>query len=125
MEKNATDSYSYKQDKHTLSSSFTPSSVPFYSQTVFFSASISLYSTTKPSKILSFSIKSSSLFTSCVDLSNKLDKNSKLNSNKWKHYIDNNLYLYYRSKEYKVDEYPKKQSIWVYLAIVTEYYELP
>ena len=133
MEKDATDSYSCKQDKYApfsffTSSSvlfFTSSSVLFYSQTAFFSAPVSLYPIIKPSKISFFFIKSSSLSTSCVDLSNKLDKNSKLNSNKWKHYIDNNLYLYCRSKEYKVDKYSKKQSIWAYLAIVTEYHELP
>jgi len=62
MEKDATDSYSCKQDKYApfsffTSSSvlfFTSSSVLFYSQTAFFSASVSLYSIIKPSKISFF-----------------------------------------------------------------------
>jgi len=54
MEKDATDSYSCKQDKYAPFSFFTSSSVLFYSQTAFFSASVSLYSIIKPSKISFF-----------------------------------------------------------------------
>ena len=46
-----------------------------------------------------------------VDLSFKLASNSKLNSNKYKKYLKNNLCLYYGARDYKLDSYPKKQTM--------------
>ena len=120
MEKNVTDSYSCKQSKHALSSFFAPSSVLFCPHTIFSSTPVFLCPTAKSSKISFFPTKFPSLSIPYVDLSNKLDKDSKLNSNKQKHYINNNLYIYYRSKEPKVDRYPRKQSVWACLATVAE-----
>ena len=120
MEKNVTDSYSCKQDKHALSLFFVPSSILSYSYTIFSSTPVFLCSTAKSSKIPFFPTKSSFLSISHVDLSDKLGKDSKLNSNKQKHHINNNLYIYYRSKKPKVDRYPRKQPVWAYLATVAE-----
>ena len=38
-------------------------------------------------------------------------KNNKLTSNECKKYLKNNLYLYYRARNYKLDFYLKKQTI--------------
>ena len=46
-----------------------------------------------------------------MNLSSKLANNSKLTSNKCKKYLKNNLYLYYSARNYKLDFYPKKQTI--------------
>jgi len=46
-----------------------------------------------------------------VDLSFKLASNSKLTSNKYKKHLKNNLYLYYRAKDYKLDFCPEKQTM--------------
>ena len=46
-----------------------------------------------------------------MNLSSKLANNSKLTSNKYKKYLKNNLYLYYSARNYKLDFYPKKQTI--------------
>ena len=114
------DSYSCKQSKHALSLSSTLSSAPSYSQTTFFSILVFSCSTTKPSKTPSFSTKFPSLSTSHIDLSNKLGKDGKLNGNEQKHCINNNLCLYCRLKEHKVNGCLRKQSIQVHLAIVAK-----
>jgi len=49
--------------------------------------------------------------TPCVDLSNKLGRDGKLNGNECKHRINNNLCLYCRLKDHKVEGYPRKQLI--------------
>jgi len=68
-----------------------------------------------------FSIaKSPSLSTLHVDLSNKLGRDGKLNSNEHKHRIDNNLCLYYRSKDHKVDGYFRKQLVRAQLTALKE-----
>ena len=38
-------------------------------------------------------------------------KNNKLTSNECKKYLKNNLYLYYRARNYKLNFYLKKQTI--------------
>ena len=43
-----------------------------------------------------------------VDLSSKLASNSKLTSDKYKKYLENNLYLYCGVEDHKLDSYPKK-----------------
>ena len=45
-----------------------------------------------------------------VDLFSKLASNSKLTSNKYKKYLENNLYLYCSTGDYKLDSYSKKQT---------------
>ena len=46
-----------------------------------------------------------------VNLSSKLANNSKLTSNKYKKYLENNLCLYCSTKDYKPDSCLKKQNI--------------
>ena len=46
-----------------------------------------------------------------VDLSSKLDSNGKLTSNKCKKYLENNLCLYCRARDYKLDFCSKKQTM--------------
>ena len=46
-----------------------------------------------------------------VDLSSKLASNGKLTSDKYKKHLKNNLYLYYHTKDYKLDFCPKKQTM--------------
>jgi len=74
----------------------------------------------KPPRSLSSIAKSLSLFTPCVDLSDKLGRDSKLNDNECKRHIDNNLYLYYRSKDHKVDGCPRKQLVRARLTTLEE-----
>ena len=46
-----------------------------------------------------------------MNLSSKLASNSKLTSDKHKKPLENNLYLYYGVEDYKLDFYPKKQTM--------------
>ena len=46
-----------------------------------------------------------------VDLSSKLASNGKLTSDKCKKHLKNNLCLYCGAGDYKLDSYPKKQTI--------------
>ena len=55
-----------------------------------------------------------------VDLSNKLGRDGKLNSNECKRRINNNLCLYYRSKDHKVDGCPRKQPVRARLTTLEE-----
>ena len=64
--------------------------------------------------------KSLSPSTPRVDFSDKLGRDSKLNDNEHKCYIDNNLYLYYRSKDHKVDGCPRKQPVRARLTTLEE-----
>ena len=48
--------------------------------------------------------------TPWVDLSSKLTSNGKLTSDKRKKYLENNLYLYYSTRDYKLDSCFKKQT---------------
>jgi len=62
----------------------------------------------KTPRSLSSIAKLPSLFTPRVNLSDKLDKDGKLSGNEHKYCINNNLCLYYGSKDHKVDRCPKK-----------------
>ena len=46
-----------------------------------------------------------------IDLFSKLANNNKLTSDEHKKYLENNIYLYCSTKDYKLDFYPKKQII--------------
>jgi len=48
--------------------------------------------------------------TPWVDLSSKLANNGKLTSDKHKKHLENNLYLYCGTGDYKLDSCPKKQT---------------
>jgi len=74
----------------------------------------------KPPRSSSSITKSPSLSTPCVDLSDKLGRDSKLNGNERKCCIDNNLCLYYGSKDHKVDGCPRKQLIRAQLTTLEE-----
>ena len=111
-EKEAADSYHQKQGRIAQYSASSQSSTLSCPQS----------STTPPQTALSWSsqklsrrpssiIKSPSLSTPRVDLSNKLGRDGKLNGNERKCRINNNLCLYCRSKDHKVDGYPRKQPV--------------
>ena len=70
-------------------------------------------------------LQSPSLSTPCVDLFNKLDRDSKLNGNEHKYCIDNNLCLYCGSKDHKVNGCPRKQPSRVRLTTLEEQETLP
>jgi len=55
-----------------------------------------------------------------IDLSDKLGRDGKLNSNERKRYIDNNLCLYCGSKDHKVDGCPRKQPVRARLTTLEE-----
>jgi len=61
------------------------------------------WSSLKPPRALSSITKSPSPSTPHVNLSDKLGRDGKLNSNEYKYCIDNNLCLYCGSKDHKVD----------------------
>ena len=46
-----------------------------------------------------------------MDLSSKLASNGKLTSDEHKKHLKNNLYLYCGVGDYKLDSYPKKQTM--------------
>jgi len=56
----------------------------------------------------------------CVNLSDKLGRDSKLNGNERKRCIDNNLCLYCGSKDHKVDGCPRKQLVRARLTTLEE-----
>jgi len=74
----------------------------------------------KPSRQPSSIVKSPSPSTPHIDLSDKLDRDGKLNSNERKCYIDNNLCLYCGSKDHKVDGCPRKQPVRAQLTTLEE-----
>jgi len=74
----------------------------------------------KPPRSSSSITKSPSPSTLRVDLSNKLSKDGKLNSNECKCCINNNLCLYCRLKDHKIDGCPRKQLIRAQLTTLEE-----
>ena len=62
------------------------------------------------SKLSPFSAPKKQLNTLWVDLSSKLASNSKLTSDKYKKYLENNLCLYCSTEDYKLDSCSKKQT---------------
>jgi len=109
MEKEAADSHHRKQGRMAQFSSSSQSSALSHPQ-----SSITLpqtapsWSSQKPSRRPSSIVKSPSPSIPRVDLSDKLGRDRKLNGNKRKRRIDNNLCLYCGSKDHKVDGCPRK-----------------
>jgi len=120
-EKDTADSHNRRQGKTTQYTVFSQNSVLSRPQ------SSTALSQTAPSRNsqkpprASFSIaKSPSPSTPCVDLSDKLGRDGKLNSNERKRRIDNNLCLYCESKDHKVDGCPRKQPVRARLTTLEE-----
>ena len=114
--KNAVDNHNCRQGKSTLTLLSAPYTALVCSQLLLslpaLSSSLSaLFFTCPAFKLLSVISKSFLLSTPCIDFSDKLGKNSKLNSNEQKHHLKNNLYLYCGLKNYKVNQCPRKQLI--------------
>ena len=120
-EKEAADSHHRKQGRMAQYSASSQSSAPSHPQTSTTPPQTALpRSSQKPSRWPSSIIKSPSPSTLCVDLSDKLGRDSKLNSNEHKRCIDNDLCLYCRSKDHKVDGCPRKQLVRVRLTTLEE-----
>jgi len=112
MEKEAADSHHRKQGKMTQYSASSQSSTLPRSQSSTTPPQIVLSrSSLKPPRISPSITKSPSPSTPHVDLSDKLGRDGKLNSNERKRHINNNLCLYCRSKDHKVDRCPRKQPV--------------
>ena len=120
-EKEAADSHHRKQGRMAQYSTSSKSSAPsrFQSSTTPPQTAPS-WSSQKPSRQPSSIIKSPSLSTSHVDFSNKLGRDGKLNGNERKRHIDNNLCLYCRLKNHKVDKCPRKQPVRARLTTLEE-----
>ena len=102
--KKALESYSWKQEKVSTSSSAMASqnkvnTFPAASSAKIPSSKSSLFPTSKK--------QSNSLQ---IDLSSKLASNCKLTSDKCEKHLENNLYLYYDARDYKLNSCPKKQT---------------
>jgi len=78
------------------------------------------WSSLKPPRTSSSIAKSPFPSTPHVDLSDKLGKDGKLNSNERKCCIDNNFYLYCGSKDHKIDGCPRKQPVRAWLTTLEE-----
>jgi len=120
-EKDAADSYNRRQGKTTHYAASSQNSVPSRPQ-----SSTAPPQTTpsqnsqKPPRASSSIAKSPSSSTPCVDLSDKLGRDGKLNGNERKRRIDNNLCLYCGSKDHKVDGCPRKQPVRARLTTLEE-----
>jgi len=120
-EKEAADSHHRKQGRMTQYSASSQSSTPSHPQSsMTLPQTAPSWSSQKPSRRPSSIVKSPSPSTLRVDLSNKLDRDGKLNSNKRKRCIDNNLCLYCGSKDHKVDGFPRKQPVRARLTTLEE-----
>jgi len=121
MEKETADSHHRKQGRMAQFSTSSQSSTlsrPQSSTTP--PQTMPSQSSQKPFRRPSSIVKSPSPSTPCVDLSDKLGRDGKLNSNKHKCHIDNNLCLYCGSKDYKVDRCPRKQPVRARLTTLEE-----
>jgi len=121
MEKDAADSHNRKQGKTTHYIASSQNSVPSRPQ----SSTAPLqtapsWNSQKPPRASSSITKLPSPSTPHVDLSNKLGRDGKLNGNEQKRRIDNNLCLYCRSKDHKVDGCPRKQPVRARLTTLEE-----
>jgi len=120
-EKEAADSHHWKQDRMAQFSVSLQSSALSRPQSFTTPPQTALSrSSQKPSRRPSSIVKSLSLSTPCVDLSDKLGRDRKLNSNERKRCIDNNLCLYCGSKDHKVDGCPRKQPVRARLTTLEE-----
>jgi len=120
-EKDAADSHNQRQGKTTQYAASSQNSVPSHSQSSTAPPQTApSQNSQKPPRASSFIAKLPSPSTPCVDLSDKLDRDRKLNGNKRKRRINNNLCLYYGSKEHKVDRCPRKQPVRTQLTTLEE-----
>ena len=111
-EKEAADSHHRKQGRMTQYSASSQSSALSRPQSFTTPPQTApSRSSQKPSRRPSSIVKSPSLSTLCVDLSDKLGRDGKLNGNERKRHINNNLCLYCGSKDHKVDGCPRKQLV--------------
>jgi len=102
IEKETADSHNQKQRKMAQYSTSSQSSAPSRPQSFTnLPQTASSQNSLKPPRLLSSIAKLLFPSTPCVDLSDKLGRDSKLNSNEHKHCINNNLCLYCRSKDHK------------------------
>jgi len=121
MEKDAADSHNRRQGKTTQYAASSQNSVPSRSQSSTAPPqTIPSRNSQKPPRASSSMAKSPSPSTPRVDLSNKLGRDRKLNSNERKRRIDNNLCLYCRSKDHKIDGCPRKQPVRAQLTTLEE-----
>jgi len=120
-EKDAADSHNQRQEKTIYYTASSQNSVPSRPQ-----SSTAPPQTTpsrnsqKPPRASSSIAKSPSPSTPRVDLSDKLGRDGKLNSNERKRCIENNLCLYCKSKDHKVDRCPRKQPVRARLTTLEE-----
>ena len=119
-EKEAADSHHRKQGKMTQYLASSQSSTPPRSQLSTTPPQTAPSRSLKPPRTLPSIAKSPSPSTPHVDLSDKLGRDGKLNSNERKRHIDNNLCLYCGSKDHKVDRCPRKQLVRARLTTLEE-----
>ena len=127
MEKKAVDSYNQKQSKIAQYSTSSQSSALSHPQlSTNLPQTIPSQNSLKPSRPPLSSI-AKSLFPSTprVDLSDKLGIDNKLNNNEHKYCIDNNLCLYCRLKDHKVDRCLRKQLLRARLTTLEKQETLP
>jgi len=120
-EKEVADSHYQKQGRMTQYSTSSQSSAlscPQSSTTL--PQTAPSQSSQKPFRQPFFIVKSPSPSTPRVDLSDKLGRDCKLNGNERKRHINNNLCLYCRSKDHKVDRCPRKQLVRARLTTLEE-----
>jgi len=121
MEKEAANNHHRKQGRMAQYSASSQSSAPSHPQSSTTPPQTApSWSSQKPFRRPSSIVKSPSLSTLRVDLSNKLGRDSKLNGNECKHRIDNNLCLYCGSRDHKVDGCPRKQPVRARLTTLEE-----
>jgi len=119
--KDAADSHNRRQGKMTQYAASSQNSVPSRPQSSTTPPQTALsQNSQKPPRASSSIAKSPSPSTSRVDLSNKLGRDRKLNGNERKRHIDNNLCLYCRSKDHKIDRCPRKQLVRARLTTLEE-----
>ena len=119
--KEAADSHHWKQGRMAQYSASSQSSAPSHPQSsTTLLQTMPSQSSQKPFRRPSSIVKSPSPSTLYVDLSNKLGRDGKLNGNEHKCCIDNNLCLYCRLKDHKVDGCPRKQPVRAWLTTLEE-----
>jgi len=120
-EKDAADSHNWKQGRMAQFSASSQNSAPSHPQSsTALPQTAPSWSSLKPPRASTPIAKLPSPSTLHVDLSNKLGRDRKLNGNERKRRIDNNLCLYYRSKDHKVDRCPRKQLVRARLTTLEE-----
>jgi len=121
MEKDAVDSHNRKQGRMAQFSASSQNSVPSCPQlSTAPPQTAPSRNSQKPPRASSSIAKSPSPSTLHVDLSDKLGRDGKLNGNEQKRRINNNLCLYCRSKDHKVDGCPRKQLVRARLTTLEE-----